>query len=437
MGLFYCGLLRRHCRIAFASEIFRKKVAVFFMVGARMSVKAHRPDENHPFRMCRSKQSAKGNACDCVSKDSLMIATTRTTVLVYLFAFLSPASTLHAAPLYHVTDLGTLGGQFGSDSNARAINNNGQVVGISVGSGGGAAFLYQNGSTSEVGIHMGANGINNSGQITGEFSNSDGDSHAFIYTNGTLTDLGSLVAGLDHISYGTGINDSGMVVGVSDIPGYLLQHAFLYKNGTMTDLGSLSNGSRSAARGINDAGLVVGDSVAADGGTHAFVYDGSMHDLGGGSAAAINNNGEIVGYSSFGRNVIHAFSYSNHTMTDLGALPGADFSMASAINSGGQIVGLSVDHNSQTHASLWNGGTEFDLNNLLDSSGSGWTLREPYGINDNGWIVGAGTNPAGQTVAFLLTPTPEPSSLTLAVLGFLGLTAWLLIFPIRRRMAPA
>jgi probable HAF family extracellular repeat protein len=74
----------------------------------------------------------------------------------------------------------------------------------------------------------------------------------------------------------------------------------------MQDLGTLG-GSFSNAYGINASGQVVGDAQTAGGADHAFLYDGTaMQDLNGqipsGSgwelsyAAAINDNGQIVGY---------------------------------------------------------------------------------------------------------------------------------------------
>ena len=56
------------------------------------------------------------------------------------------------------------------------------------------------------------------------------------------------------------------------------------------------------------------------------------------------------------------------------------------------------------------------MNSLIDPS-SGWILADATAINDSGQIVGNGTNPAGQTHAFLLTPIPEPASLALLALG--------------------
>src|SRR6478736_700421 len=47
----------------------------------------------------------------------------------------------------------------------------------------------------------------------------------------------------------------------------------------VTDLGALG-GMVSEAFGINNAGQVTGGAQTADGQFHAFLYDGTMHDLG-------------------------------------------------------------------------------------------------------------------------------------------------------------
>jgi probable HAF family extracellular repeat protein len=143
-----------------------------------------------------------------------------------------------------------------------------------------------------------AHGINAAGQVVG-YSSLAGDAtaHAFLYQNGTMTDLGTLGGN----SGATGINNVGQVVGWFNYGGF---HAFLYQNGTMTDLGSLFFGS-SQANGINDAGQVVGQF--SSGVSNAFLYqNGMMFDLknllvnGSGwrlqSATAINASGQIVGY---------------------------------------------------------------------------------------------------------------------------------------------
>jgi probable HAF family extracellular repeat protein len=84
--------------------------------------------------------------------------------------------------------------------------------------------------------------------------------------------------------------------------------AFLYTNGTMVDLGTLG-GSMSDANGINNSGQVVGQSFTSNFSYHAFLYtDGIMFDLNTlltsqdefmlGGAIAINDAGQIIAYGS-------------------------------------------------------------------------------------------------------------------------------------------
>ncbi len=113
-------------------------------------------------------------------------------------------------------------------------------------------------------------------------------------------------------SWGYAVNDIGQVVGClsSQMPASLGYSAFLYSNGSMHDLGKLPGGRVSYASGINDAGQVVGYSETADSGTdHAIVYsNGVMEDLNSvlsptsgwvlTDAVAINDNGQIIGDGS-------------------------------------------------------------------------------------------------------------------------------------------
>src|SRR5206468_8309275 len=92
---------------------------------------------------------------------------------------------------------------------------------------------------------------------------------------GTMLDLGTL-GGSN--SDGYGINASGQVTG-SAATSNGLSHAFLYSNGVLTDLGSLGgNVYNSAGYGINDGGQITGFSVYTDfqyAASSAFVYSGS------------------------------------------------------------------------------------------------------------------------------------------------------------------
>ena len=159
-----------------------------------------------------------------------------------------------------------------------------------------------------------------------------------------------------------------------------------------------------------------------------------MKDLGtlGGTqseATDINNGGQVVGYAETTNDrAVHAFLHSGTTMIDLGALSGGD-SQAQSINDVGQIVGTASVTGDVWHAFLYSGSTMTDLNTLINSPG--WTLQQASGINDAGQIVGSGTI-GGHTHAFLLTPTPEPSSMVLLIVAGISLLG----YARRRRTAP-
>ena len=91
----------------------------------------------------------------------------------------------------------------------------------------------------------------------GESATPGNATHAFLYSGGTMTDLGTL--GGTH-SFAAAINAAGQVVGNSDIPGNGIPHAFLYSGGTMTDLNDLVPAGVTViyATGINAAGQIMG-----------------------------------------------------------------------------------------------------------------------------------------------------------------------------------
>ncbi len=187
-----------------------------------------------------------------------------------------------------------------------------------------------------------ATAVNASGQVVGAMSTTERSSmHAFVYDGNQTIDLGTL-GGFD--SFGADINDNGAVTGRSSLIGGR-RHAFVYMNGTMTDIGSL--GGDSAGVAINNDGVVAGWSYLPNQAAHAFIYaNGQMIDLGtlGGwssTAADINNAGQVVGSSSVG-NTNHAFLYTDGDMFDLNGLIdsslGWTLTAAADINDKGQIL---------------------------------------------------------------------------------------------------
>jgi probable HAF family extracellular repeat protein len=273
--------------------------------------------------------------------------------------FLASATANTTPPLYTITDLGTFGG---TASSGNSVDARGEVTG-------------------------GAN-------LPGDFS-----SHAFIYSNGSLQDLGTLGPAFDD-SLGNGINDSGDVAGTSEISGNgngSISHAFLYNNGVMHDLGT-NGGPDSSALAINDKAQITGYYVDTSGNRHAFIYTkGAIKDIGGFDSVGfgINASGEITGETVTQPNGFrHAFLYSKGTMHDLGTL-GGDTSEGVAINNSGEVIGGSNTVNGAPvdHVFLYKDGLMIDLGIL----GGG------RGINDKAEVVGTTATSGGapQEFAFL------------------------------------
>ncbi len=404
-----------------------------------MSLLVHNLCSFSAFFLCVHKkdkrlQWGKRPAKHAIIKDPNKMKLQRITyTLLAIMVFLSWTSLVQATlQEYSITDLGTLGG---FTSNAFDINDNGQVAGQSIAPFDFHAFLYDtvNGmvdlGTLTDGMFSHAWSVNANGQVAGfseiKFGRRDTRIHAFIYdsVNG-MTSIGTL-GGEESQAYS--INSSGQVAGYSQITGNSATHAFIYDsvNG-MVDIGTLG-GSTSLGYALNDNGQVVGrSSTTGDATSHAFIYDSvnGMTDLGhlGGSlsyseARDINNNGQVVGNSQAPGNLFRAFLYDNtNGMIDLGTL-GGSVSFANGISESGHVFGVSEITGSITqHAFIYDDINGMrDLNDFLPA-GSGWTLTSASDMNASGQIVGTGII-GGQHHAFLMTPIPEPMTMSLLALG--------------------
>jgi probable HAF family extracellular repeat protein len=278
-------------------------------------------------------------------------------------------------------DLGTLPG--GGSSIGNGINGSGIVVGESLSAdlSTSSAYIYK-GSMFDLGSFGGtyssANGINARGQVVGYSKTRRSLDHAFLWvpkkpgaTKGHMYDLGTLPGAAGSVA--NAINSGGTVTGYNLDADFFFAHAFVWRpaiaNGTsgkMTSLVELPGATGSSGQAINARGLIAG-SVELTTGSHAFVYDTAMHDL--------------------------------------GTLAGGNNSYAYSINSSGEIVGWSETVDFNAHAFLYANGRMTDLNKLLPGSvrSSGVVLTAAYGINDKGQIVGHATV-SGHAHAYLLTP---------------------------------
>lgn len=338
------------------------------------------------------------------------------------------------AAMYDIQWLGTLasGDNF---SVAQGINDYGQVVGNSyVADSNGIptnekAFLFTPGvGMVDLGT-AGATGafawdINDSGRVTGlvheggSLASGGYWEWAAIWDNG----VGHTIPGYGQpgmSSTATGVNDSGIVVGHSDVMNWAdpLPHseAFVYDGSTLRFLGTLG-GPWSYAMDINNSGFIAGFADTGEnpyGGPgvytsryHAVIWSpsGALLDLGtfgtDSYAYKINASGMVVGSSIARDGYSHAFLYNGTSLIDIGT-PNQN-TEAVSINDAGQVIG---NTNNWIYATpfLFEGGVKYDLNALVNSLGSD-KLVSTHDINNFGQIVGYGQH-SGRYEAFVLTPT--------------------------------
>jgi len=173
----------------------------------------------------------------------------------------------------------------------------------------------------------------------------------------------------------------------------------------ISDLGGLG-GVGASPQAINNEGQVVGFSPVAGGGSHAFLYDrGRMLDLGtlagpNSRAYGINDAGHVVGWSTTtaGTAPVHAFYYDG-TMHDLGTLPGPANASSTAygINNHDDVIGYSDTQGpgfSTVHPFLYRDGALTDLQVPLYPgrfNAGAWA----YGLNDGLQVVGKSARAVG------------------------------------------
>ncbi len=237
------------------------------------------------------------------------------------------------------------------------------------------------------------------------------------------------------------VNDRGWLAGSSDLPGDAITHAVLWRDGQLTDLGTLGGPNSAIAFPTHSDRFVVGIAETADINPYGedwscdafFVGPPTHHDclgfvwedgqlsrlptLGGynGFAAGSNHAGQIVGWAEdrtvdptcvapqvlqFRAVLWDAATRRPH---ELSPLPGDSTSAAVAINDRGQVVGISgacgtaVGGVSAAHAVLWNPHSPpIDLGNL---GGTQWNT--PDAINDRGVVVGFANVSEGASAATL------------------------------------
>jgi probable HAF family extracellular repeat protein len=170
-------------------------------------------------------------------------------------------------------------------------------------------------------------------------------------------------------------------------------------------------GSVNQLLGIDDAGIAVGFYNDASGNSHAYKVNQAtgkftaitIPDAVSTVATGINNDGDIVGYSTDSAGDTSSFLLVGSSLTTYQFPDGSD-TQALGINDSDQIVGSYLDANGVMHG--------FELSKPLGPTSTWLSVDDPNGIgstvvngiNNAGDLVGFYTDSAGNTDGMLATP---------------------------------
>jgi probable HAF family extracellular repeat protein len=284
------------------------------------------------------------------------------TILVFSAHF-SPARAQETAGLYFNGKYTYFSFPGASGTEASGVNDLGEIIGSYSGDGPSGSYSYHLGLGAPVALSPPvppgayqpqglptAYAINNLGDITvSNYSTKSGPLSSYVFNGDDILTTISGPPGTDYIA-AYGINDLGQVVGQYRT-NQTYYSGFIYTGHSYTTL-SIS-GFATEANGINDFGEVVGfyqDSSV--GKSFGFLYDNGKYTTlafpGATNTEAndINNLGEVIGYYD-NNSGEHGFSYFNGVYTNLpGIIP-------YGINDFGLIVGVSPGLVGTPEPSTW------------------------------------------------------------------------------------
>jgi probable HAF family extracellular repeat protein len=245
-------------------------------------------------------------------------------------------------------------------------------------------------------------GINDRGQITGEYIRQDRESGFVRGADGRIVTFD--VPGA-RSTEAAKINDRGQVVGrysedtplvddSSRVRGFV-RHA----RGTITRI-DYPSAQHTMPTGINDRGDVVGYYVDPGGETHGFLLQDrrftslDLRDARSPMPMDVNDRDQIVGVYLDAAGAAHGFLLDGAQYTTIG-VPGAPATLPSGINDGGEVVGYTADDPMLAGANGFRrrpgaapGTVEYTP---IAVPGAPRTL--PLGINDRGDVVGLNESP--------------------------------------------
>jgi len=342
-----------------------------------------------------------------------------------------------------------------------------------------AGFYYSGGTLTDVGwlphnapdatgYVSTAMAVNDNGIATGQSRTDDEPAfatqaaHAFMYTPASGGNPASLVdiqgnSAVWKTTIGVAINNNSQIVGSGSLLTALngtTNAYFAYSGGTMTNMGFPAAGvTFMTVAGLSDSGLV---GVTANSNTYLYnitagTWNTGLNSLFGWTSSSVNavsHNGLIVGSASVPITAATAnspavpvagtwgFIYDSNTgdvtyidtVTPTAFTSGTNSITSSSIwgvNDEGEAVGKMLQAGTSGSVPMvFMNGIAYPLNSLIDPSLTISTNNsvDQFGVNDSGVIAAAATSPNFLgTQAVVLTPVPEPASLSLLVVGALAL----------------
>jgi len=291
------------------------------------------------------------------------------------------------------------------------------------------SFVDPNGGTTSV------TGINDSGAMTGDISYANGSAVGFVRSpTGTYT---TFSAGGAFFTQGHAISNDGTVSGYTEDSTLNLLTASEFQRssgGAITTLTNPSTGNplHGIPGGMNGAGALVGDYYVPriSGETfstrHGYILSGgTLNDLSVSgfygnllAARGINDAGTVVGFGNNG-GAYEGFILSGGVytwFTDPSATAPGFGTAFSSINNSGMIAGSWTDADGNAHAFVFNSTTDAFTN--IDVPGA--TNSQALGINDLGQVVIATDLTSGPN-NFIYDTVPEPATWGLTMLGVFGI----------------